>query len=294
MRLYLTTFVAVIAWMTTSAAADTLRVGVTLHPYYSWVRNITAGTDVEVRSILPGDVDAGAYQPSPDDIRKLADLDAIVVNGVGHDDFIEPMIEAAGNGDVIRIRPNQNTPLIQGVHGGAINSHTFISFTNAIQQTYAIERALGEMRPELRATFRGNSRAYARRLRRVKLRAAEALVEPKEAAVVTVHDGYSYLLQEFGIELVGVVEPAHGLVPSATELRAVVELLKRENARVVFTEERFPAPLLAVLRESAECEIHVLSHVATGDYTDDKFEREMGENVDTLIRALAGTGAVAP
>ena len=36
----------------------------------------------------PGEIDAGDYQPRPEDIKKLADLDAIVVNGIGHDDFI--------------------------------------------------------------------------------------------------------------------------------------------------------------------------------------------------------------
>src|SRR5688572_8049011 len=74
-----------------------LKVGVTLHPYYSWTRAIVAGTDVEVRSLLPGEVDAGNYQPRVEEIRKLAELDVLVVNGLGHDDFVTAMVEASGN-----------------------------------------------------------------------------------------------------------------------------------------------------------------------------------------------------
>src|SRR4029077_10960429 len=125
-----------------------LRVGVTLHPYYSWTANIARGIDdVEVVSLVPGEVDAGDYQPRPEDVKKLRDLDAIVVNGIGHDDFIFPMIKSSGNSRIVVIRPNDATPQIRSARGGSVNSHTFISFTNAIQQTYAIEKALAALRP---------------------------------------------------------------------------------------------------------------------------------------------------
>ena len=80
----------------------TLKIGVTLHPYYSWTKNVVGDLPgYEVRSILPGEIDAGDYQPRPDDIKKLVDLDAIVVNGIGHDDFIMPMIKASGNKKIV-------------------------------------------------------------------------------------------------------------------------------------------------------------------------------------------------
>src|ERR1700691_4604131 len=55
--------------------AGPLRVGVTLHPYYSWTANVIAGVPgAEVVPVLPGEIDAGNYQPSPDDITKLSQL----------------------------------------------------------------------------------------------------------------------------------------------------------------------------------------------------------------------------
>jgi zinc transport system substrate-binding protein len=244
----------------------------------------------EIRPILPGEIDAGDYQPRPEDIKKLTDLDAIVVNGIGHDDFIFPMIKASGNTRIVVIRPNDATPQIRSANGTSVNSHTFISFTNAIQQTYAIQRALAALRPSDAAVLQQNAADYARRLRLIKSKAAAQLAEAKITRVVTVHDGYGYLMQEFGLEIAGVVQPAHGLTPSATELRDMVRLLQREKIRVVFSEETFPPQLLAVLRDEAGVKVYTISHIASGPFTPDRFEREMQTNVDTMIRALVTEG----
>ena len=267
--------------------AKELKVGVTLHPYYSWTKNVVGDLPgYEVRPILPGEIDAGDYQPRPEDIKKLMDLDAIVVNGIGHDDFIFPMLKAAGNTRVAIIRVNAETPQIHSVHGTGANSHTFISFTNAIQQTYAIEKALAALRPQDASKLQDNAAAYARRLRLIKAKASLQLAQAKITRVVTVHDGYGYLLQEFGLEVAGVVQPAHGLTPSAAELRDMVKLLQRESIRVVFSEASFPAGLLKVLHDEAGVKVYIISHVASGQFTADKFEREMQQNVDTMVRAL--------
>ena len=111
---------------TTLADTAPLKVGVTLHPYYSWTKNVVGDAPVEVRAILPGEIDAGDYQPRPEDIKKLVDLDAIVVNGVGHDDFIFDMIKASGNTALTVIKPNEGVPLLKAANGGTVNSHTFI------------------------------------------------------------------------------------------------------------------------------------------------------------------------
>ena len=268
-------------------ARPTLKIGVTLHPYYSWTKNVVGDLPgYEVRSVLPGEIDAGDYQPRPDDIKKLVDLDAIVINGIGHDDFIMPMLKASGNKKIVIIRPNETTPQLHAAHGNSVNSHTFISFTNAIQQTYAIQKALAALRPQDAAALQRHAGDYARRLRLIKSRGAQQLAEAKVTRVVTVHDGYGYLLQEFGLEVAGVVQPAHGLTPSAAELRDMVKLLQREKIRVVFSEDTFPDAMLKVLRDEAGVKVYTITHIASGEYTADKFEREMQRNVDTMIRAL--------
>src|SRR5262249_32685004 len=202
------------------------------------------------------------------------------------DDFIMPMLKASGNKRIVIIRPNETTPQIRAARGSGSNSHTFISFTNAIQQTYAIQKAIAALRPNDAAALQKNAADYARRLRVIKSKAAQPLADAKITRVVTVHDGYGYLLQEFGLGVAGVVQRAHGLTPSAAELRDMVKLLQREKIRVVFSEETFPEPMLKVLRVEASVKVYTITHIASGAYTAEKFEREMQRNADTMIRAL--------
>jgi zinc transport system substrate-binding protein len=264
-----------------------LRVGVTLHPYYSWTANVIAGVpNTEVVAVLPNDIDAGNYQPSPDDISKLMKLDAIVINGIGHDDFIRDMIKASGNTKLVVIEINADTPLVKSAHGESSNSHTFISFQNAIQQTKTIAKKLGELRPANADAFATNASAYADKLRAIQSAAAAKLANAKIKRVVTVHDGYTYLLQEFGIELVGVVQPAHGLTPSAKELGDMIALMKKEKITIVLTEEDFPEKLLATLRDATGAKVYIISHVAVGSYSAAEFETVMTKNADTLVKAL--------
>ena len=266
--------------------AAPLKVGVTLHPYYSWTANVARGTGIEVRPLLPGEVDASDYQPRPEDIAKLKDLDAIVINGVGHDEFILSMLKASGNTKVAIIKPNEAVPMLRQAHGEGLNSHTFISFSNAIQQTWFIEKALAALDPADGAKLQKNAADYVRKLRTIKGAAAAKLASAKVSRVVCVHDGYGYLMQEFGIDIAGVVEPSHGMIPSAAELGQIVDLLKRERLHVVFSEESFPEPLLKVLRDEGKARVYLISHIATGTYSAAEFEKQMQKNVDSMIKAL--------
>jgi zinc transport system substrate-binding protein len=54
----------------------------------------------------------------------------------------------------------------------------------------------------------------------------------------------------------------------------------------VFSEETFPAPMLKVLKDEGGVKVYTITHIASGVYTADKFEREMQRNVETMIRAL--------
>jgi len=44
--------------------------------------------------------------------------------------------------------------------------------------------------------------------------------------------------------------------------------------------------MLKVLKDEGGVKVYIITHIASGEYTADKFEREMQRNVDTMIRAL--------
>lgn len=281
-----------------------LKLGVTTPAYYSWITNIVGDAPVDVLPILGPESDLHSYQPKPEDIKRLAGLDFLVVNGLGHDAFINPMIEACGNRNLKLINPNRGLPLIpyqrgkSHSHGEAsrteskeeknvsYNPHTWLSLTGAVQQIYTLERELSQIMPKYRDNFRKNALAYTRKIRQMKADASFRLSKAKITRVATVHDGYSYFLQEFGVDVVAILEPAHGIEPSVIELRKTIEEIKKTGARVIFSELDFPKKYVDVIEKETNVRVYTFDHMRSGEYKKDRFEKAMQSNVDTLVRAL--------
>lgn len=111
-RLLLAGLLALVVMPLASAEeAKRLRIGITLHPYYSYVANIV-GDKAEVVPLIPAGFNPHAYEPRAEDIKRIAGLDVIVLNGVGHDDFADRMIAASETPNVKVIEANENVPLL--------------------------------------------------------------------------------------------------------------------------------------------------------------------------------------
>ncbi len=81
------------------AEEDKLNVVVTIFPIYDWVREIV-GTDmdhVNLTLLLDNGVDLHSYQPTADDLRKVAECDLFVHVGGESDGWVAPALAAAPN-----------------------------------------------------------------------------------------------------------------------------------------------------------------------------------------------------
>ena len=271
-----------------------LRVGVTLHPYYSFVKNIV-GDKADVVPIIPGEVNPHGYEPQAEDIKRALDVDVIVVNGIGHDEFIFKIIEASGRKDKLPlIYANASVALIPigGDQGGekVVNPHTFISTNAAIQQVYEIARRVGEIEPQNAEAYRKNGRDYAIKIRQLRAQFMQQIAAHSrdDFRAATMHAGYDYLFQEFGLRISAVVEPRHGVAPTAKQLAQTIADIKAAHVSVIFAEQYFGGNLAETVQRETGVRVYTLSHITDGPFTADKFEVEMRQNIETLARALEG------
>lgn len=273
-------------------AGRKLKVGITLHPYYSFVANIV-GDRAEVIPLIAGDANPHNYQPQPDDIERAMKLDALVVNGIGHDEWAFEIIKAAGRKATLPlIYANASVALIPvgGDQSGAkvVNPHTFVSTTAAIQQVFEITRRLGELDPDNAASYRRNALAYAGRIRELRARFMTRFADMDLSSFrcATTHAGYDYLMQDFGLFVSAVIEPRHGVAPTARQLANTIDAIKKANVRVLFAEKYFSAGLAKPIEEATGVKVFALSHITGGRYSADRFEVEMRENLETLAAAI--------
>lgn len=269
-----------------------LKIGVTLHPYYSFVANIV-GDRAQVVALIPAQANPHNYQPQPDDITRAMTLDALVVNGIGHDEWASQIIKAAGRGATLPIiQANASVALIPigGDQGGAkvVNPHTFVSTTAAIQQVFEIARRLGELDPDNASAYRHNALAYAARIRALRARFMTrfAALDLASFRCATTHAGYDYLMQELGLFVSAVIEPRHGVAPTARQLANTIEAIKQADVRVLFAEKHFSIDLAKPIEAATGVKIFALSHITGSAYSADEFEVAMGENLETLAAAV--------
>ncbi|SOE49872.1 Cation ABC transporter, periplasmic cation-binding protein [Orrella dioscoreae] len=283
------------------AADKRLRIGVTLHPYYSYVANIV-GDKAEVVPLIPVGFNPHAYEPRAEDIKRIGSLDLVVLNGIGHDDFADRMIAASEKPKMPVIEANAQVPLLAAVgmaarggdaSGKVVNPHTFLSITASIAQVNTIARELGRIDPANAQTYTANARAYGQRLRKLRADALGQLVSAPNAdlRVATIHGAYDYLLREFGLEVTAVVEPAHGIEPSPAQLKTTVDQLNKLNVKVIFSELNFPSAYVETIQRETGVKLYSLSHISYGEYGADQFEKEMKQNLDTVVRAIKEAGA---
>ena len=115
-------------------AQEKLKIGITLLPYYSFVANIVKDKAEVIPIVKAEGFDSHTYQPKVEDIERAGEVDAVVVNGIGHDEFIYKILDAVDKKDrPVVINANKDVSLMPVA--GTLNdekimdSHTFISIT---------------------------------------------------------------------------------------------------------------------------------------------------------------------
>ncbi len=272
-----------------SAPAGALRVVATTTVFADIVRNV-GGDRVTVDSIIPAGAGPEDYEPKPDDARKLADADLIVSNGVGLDDFLDRLIDAAGEGSAARLALGDGIPAIN-VNGEA-NPHFWLDPSLVANHFLpAITAALTRLDPNGTAVYAANGAAYAARVRDMDAtnKARVETIPPGNRKLVTFHDAFPYFARHYGFALVGVIVANVGQEPTASQLAALVETVKGASVTAVFSESQFSPELARTLAQEAG-----ITRVVTTLYNDtlgpppaDTYLTMMEWNVDQIVQALA-------
>ena len=274
-------------------AGEKIKIGITLLPYYSFVANIVKDRAEVIPIVKAEGFDSHTYQPKVEDIERASKVDVIVVNGVGHDEFVYKIIDAVDKKKKpIVINANKDVPLmpVAGTLGNEkiMDSHTFISITAAIQQVHNITKELIKLDPKNKDFYLANSREYVKKLRKLKTDALKEVqdVNGTDVRVATFLGGYNYLLSEFGIDVKAVLEPTHGSQISMSSLQKMIEKIKKEKIDIIFGEKNYSDEYVSIIKNETGIEVRKLEHLTTGAYRADSFEKFIKVDLDEVVSAI--------
>ena len=274
-------------------AQEKLKIGITLLPYYSFVANIVKDKAEVIPIVKAEGFDSHTYQPKVEDIERAGEVDAVVVNGIGHDEFIYKILDAVDKKDrPVVINANKDVSLMPVA--GTLNdekimdSHTFISITASIQQVHNITKELVKLDPKNKDFYMNNSREYVKKLRKLKTDALKEVqnVKGEDVRVATLLGGYNYLLAEFGIDVKAVLEPAHGSQISMSSLQKMIEAIKKDRIDIIFGEKNYSDEYVKIIHNETGIEVRKLEHLTTGAYTADSFEKFIKIDLDEVVNAI--------
>ena len=186
---------------TAFAEEKNIRVVTTIFPIYDWAREIAGGSDrVELTLLLDSGVDLHSYQPTAQDILKIAACDVFIYVGGESDEWVEDALAQSVNPDRVAVNlveamgeDIKMEETVEGMeheheheegegeehdeeehedeahdhdheHGDEADEHVWLSLRNAQKLVKALAVALGKADPANAGTYAANCEAYAGKL----------------------------------------------------------------------------------------------------------------------------------
>ena len=213
------------------------------------------GDQVEVESLARGVQDPHFVEPKPSFILKLYAADLLVVVGRELEAaWLPPLITQSRNGriqpgapgyldasltaHILDIPTGQITRAMGDVHPLG-NPHYWLDPDNGLAMAKALQRKLTELSAKDAEYFAARYTDFASRIAAAQARWQAALAPYRGLKVVTYHRSWPNFVDEFGLDVVGYVEPKPGIPPSPAHTLTLIEEMKRQNVKLILMEPYF-------------------------------------------------------
>jgi ABC-type Zn uptake system ZnuABC Zn-binding protein ZnuA len=242
-----------------------------------------AGDLVQLDVLLPVGADPHSFDPTPQDVAKIAEADLIFANGAGLEVFLDDLIESAGAQDrVFSVSEGIDFLAFEGEdkhdqeedehenheHTG-VDPHTWTDPNNVMVWVRNITAVLVERDPQNGAIYEANAEKYQAELIDLDawIRGEVAKIPEQARKLVTDHTLFSYFADEYGFDQVGALIPGYSTLsePTAQDLAAIEDAIQTLGVKAVFVGNTVN-PSLAQ-RVAADTGIQLIS-VYTGSLSD--------------------------
>jgi manganese transport system substrate-binding protein len=213
-----------------------------------------AGDRVEVASITKPGAEIHGYEPTPSDLKKAAQADLVLENGLGLEGWFRQFIDRADGVSATLTRGIRPIPIGGGSeYEGRPNPHAWMSTANAEVYVENIRAALTRLDPAGADEYRRRAADYVRRLRAVgrDVRAALRRVPAERRALVTCEGAFSYLARDLGLREAYLYPVNAEQEGTPRQIADAVEFVRERRVPAVFCESTgSPEAQRQVARES--------------------------------------------
>src|SRR5689334_2715297 len=213
------------------------------------------GDKINVDSIAKGYQDPHFVEAKPSFLLKLRNADLLINVGLDLEiGWLPPLITQSGNAriqqgangyldasqfaEILEIPTGRITRAEGDVHPLG-NPHYWLDPDNGRRVAKGIAGKLSELDPGDQAYFQQRFAAFDQRLNGAEKRWDGEMAPYRGRKVVTYHRSWPNFAKHFGLEVVGYVEPRPGIPPTPSHTIELINLMKRENVKVMLIEPYF-------------------------------------------------------
>ncbi len=266
------------------------------------------GDRIEVESLTRGDQDPHFVQAKPSYLLKLRSADLLIVVGLQLEGgwltqgvHNPPLLSESGNpriqpgapgyfdasqyAEILGTPTQPLTPDIQPFG----SPHYWLDPENGRKIAKALADQLSEIRPNDASYFNDRFQAFSKRLSDAE-KVWDAEMQPyRGRKVVTYHRSWPNFLKHFQLVSVGEIEPRPGIPASRGHTTELINLMKRENVKVILVEPYFELKTPNAITKETGAEVVVLpSSVGSGKGVTDYFKL-FDYDLALLTKALKAT-----
>lgn len=257
-----------------------------------------AGDRLSVEALLPIGLDPHAFEPTPQDVARIADSQVLIINGAGFETWLEKMLQNAGGQRLVieasaGLTPRQPQPGEPATDEHETDPHFWLDPTLVIHYVETIRDGLSQADPSGKEVYTANAAAYIDQLRALDAWIQEQVnaIPPERRILVTNHESFGYFADRYGFRILGTLLPSvsTGASPSAMELASLADHIRQSGAPAIFLETG-ASPQLAE-QISRETGVKVVSGLFTHSITAPdgpapSYLAMMRYNVTAIVAAL--------
>ncbi len=278
-----------------------LKVVTTVSPITSIVENI-GGPRISLEGVVPEGVNSHTFEPTPSMAKLMAGADLIIINGLFLEEPTLALAESNKKDDavILALGDRSVTPdewqfdFTFPESAGHPNPHLWPDPNLGLRYAELVQDRLAALDPDNAAYYAGNLEIFRGKVKKMDqaIRAAVATVPEGNRKLLTYHDSWAYFAKQYGMEVIGAVQPSNFSQPSVREVAELIDQVKELGLPAVFGSEVFSSDVLEAIASEADAQF--IDDRADDDLPgkpgdpDHTYLGLMKQNLAAMIPALGG------
>ena len=278
--------------------------------------SVIGGKRVHVTSLVRRNMDSHMFQPTPRQAKIVASADLVIMNGLGFEGWMERLVKASGyKGKTIVATDNIPKLKFEDDHDdhddhkkddhghkkdhddhhghghGEWDPHVWLSVPKMKIYVTNVAEAMSRMDPSSKTYYMKNLKKYISDLNNLDkfIRRSINSIPKKDRVVITSHEAFGHLSNEYGIEFLAPQGLSTETRASASKIASIVRFIKKHSVKAVFPENITDNRLIEQISKQTKIKI------GASLYSDALSEKNgpagtylnyMRYNVNTIVNAL--------